>query len=253
MLNILKTDFYKAFRTSSFWVISVLSICSSLLLSISVFWLYTDPEFLEAAQQSQILNFFNTFPSILFGCTFLMLIFAIMFSVSDFSYGTIKNIASKGYRREYIFFSKFITVLFFALFNILLSFLTSFITAQIMINNKIPNFFSYNNEFLPALLKYTLQLTAYISLAILIVMLIRSLGASLAIFISFVFLEGSAIQLIDKLINFIFKSDFSVYPYFITGAFADSSKTTQGVIVLLLYIVVSTIIGIYSFKKRDIN
>ena len=84
-------------------------------------------------------------------------------------------------------------------------------------------------------------------------MLIRSLGASLAIFLAFVFLEGSAVQLIDKLIHDVFNSDFSVAPYFINGAFSNPDQTVQGVIVLAVYIVVATAVGLYTFRKRDIN
>lgn len=256
MIRILSTDFYKAFRTPSFWIISIVNIFCSLLLSISMFWIFN--VFLENPDLEEVLagstqNFFQLAPGIISSCTFLIGIFASMFTVSDFNYGTIKNIASKGYRREYIYASKFITILAFAIINLLLSFITSFITAQIMINNKIPDFFKFNNDFFAEISKYSLQLLAYVSVAILLAMLIRSLGASLAVFLAFVFLEGSATQLINKLIHDLFKSDFSITPYTIGGAFSVSSQTTQGIIVLVIYIVLTTAAGIYTFKMRDIN
>lgn len=252
MLNILKTDFYKAFRTPSFWVISIITIFSSLMSSIAVFWLYTAPEFSEFISAVQP-NFFQTVPQVLIGCVFLIGIFAVMFSVSDFNYGTIKNIASKGYRREYIYLSKFVTAIGFAIITLLLSFLTSFITAQIMVNTKISEFFKYNEDFHTLLSKYALSIVAYISIAILLAMLFRSLGSALSIFLVFFFSENSAVQLINKLIHDIFNSDFSVAPYSISGAFTDPDKTVQGVIVVLVYIVVTTAIGLYTFRKRDIN
>ena len=252
MINILKTDFYKSYRTTSSWVISVISVLSAFITSFSMFWLYIDPDLSSLFDPSAI-NFYQIASMVLSGNTFLIGIFAVMFAVSDFSYGTIKNIASKGYRREDIYASKFLTALGFAIFNLLLTFITSFITAQIMINTKISGFFNYDKEFFPSLSKYCLQLVAYLSIAILLAMLIRSLGASLAIFLAFVFLEGSAVQLIDKLIHDVFNSDFSVAPYFINGAFSNPDQTVQGVIVLAVYIVVATAVGLYTFRKRDIN
>lgn len=255
MINILKTDFYKASRTTSFWVTLFFSILSILISTIVTFWIYTGSIFSEylAEAESSSVNFFNFFPTILSDCTFLIGIFAIMFSIADFNNGTIKNIASKGYHREYIYLSKFVTVLGAALIHLIASFVTAFITAQIMINNKIPNFFSYNEDFLPKMAKFSLQLVAYISIAILLTMLIRSLGSSLAIFLAFFFLESSIADLINNLISTVFNSDFSISPYLIHNAFAGSDSTTQGVIVVLAYIVVSAAIGIYTFRKRDIN
>ena len=260
MLNILKTDFYKAFRTPSFWVISVITILSSLLSSFLCFWILTQPEFLEKPEAIKLLevngiynNFFKDANEIMTGCIFLIGIFAVMFFVSEFNYGTIKNIASKGYRREYIYISKFVTAIVVAIISLLLSFLTAFITAQIMINNKISGFFDYNAEFHTSLSKQALLVVTYISIAILLAMLFRSLGPALSVFLAYFFLENSIVQLINKLIHDVFNSDFSVAPYFINGAFSNPDKTVQGVIVLLVYIVVTTAIGFYTFRKRDIN
>lgn len=251
MLNILKTDFYKTFRTPSFWVISVITILSSAFLSFSFFWYLTQPEFAELIEIAP--GFFQTVPVVTSECIFLIGIFAVMFSVSDFNYGTIKNIASKGYRREYIYISKFITAIGFAIINFLLSFLTAFIAAQIMINNKIPGFFDYNAEFHTSLSKQALLVVTYISIALLLAMLFRSLGPALSVFLAYFFLQNSIVQLINKLIHDVFNSDFSVAPYFINSAFSDPDKTVQGVIVLLVYIGVTTAIGLYTFRKRDIN
>lgn len=122
-----------------------------------------------------------------------------------------------------------------------------------MVNTKISEFFKYNEDFHTLLSKYALSIVAYISIAILLAMLFRSLGSALSIFLVFFFLENSAVQLINKLIHNIFNSDFSVAPYSISGAFTDPDKTVQGVIVVLVYIAAATAIGLYTFRKRDIN
>lgn len=257
MLNVLKIDFYKAFRTVSFWVISVLNILfvvfsSFLMFSIYVTALNEPSEFSDIILQN-VLPFFKFIPQFIPQCTFLIGIFAVMLAVSEFSYGTIKNIASKGYRREFIYLSKFITALVVAIVNILLSFATSFITAQIMINNRLPEFFNIDNTFWETVGKNSLQLVAYLSIAIFLAMFFRSLGSSLAIFLAFVFLESSAAALINQLFKDVLKLEFTVEPYTIFGAFGDSDQLVRGIIVLLVYIAVATVVGIYTFKQRDIN
>lgn len=257
MINILKTDFYKAFRTTSFWVILIINILYTVFFSFCLFVSYLfileSHELTDIMFDTTIPNFFQSVPSILTGSTFLIGIFAIMFFTSDFTYGTIKNIASKGYRRAYIYLSKFITVLTFAAIYLFLSFITSFFTAQIVVNSKIPEFFNFDNNFIQSMSKYSLQLVTYISIAVLLAVLFRSLGPSIATFLGFIFFESSISELINKLIHYIFKSDFSVIPYTINGAFSNSAQTTQGIIVLLIYIIAAFAIGLYTFEKCDIN
>lgn len=257
MLNVLKIDFYKAFRTVSFWVISFLNVFSVFFASFTQFSIYitaldNSSDFSDYILHSLVKPFFEFFPQFISQCTFLVGIFAVMFAVSEFSYGTIKNIASKGYRREFIYLSKFITALVVAIINILIAFATSFITAKVMINDRMPGFFDINN-FWETVGKISLQLVAYLSIAIFLAMFCRSLGSSLAIFLAFVFLESSAAALINQFLRDVLKLEFNVDPYTIFGAFFDPSQTTRGVIVLFVYIAIATVVGIYTFKQRDIN
>lgn len=255
MTNILKTDFYKAFRTTSFWVTSILVILFSLLESFLIFWglkmTFDNAELLDL-MGNHIPGFFQSVLGIISQNIFLSGIFACMFATSDFTYGTIKNTASKGYRREYIYISKFITILGITIINFILSLLTSFITAQIMIGNKIPDFFKYDNYGIKDIFALSLQIIAYISLALLLAMLFRSTGPTIATFLGFIFLEGTFIELIDQFINRVLHYDFSIGVYSISRAVSDSYML-RGSIVILIYIVIFTLIGMYSFKKRDIN
>ena len=122
-----------------------------------------------------------------------------------------------------------------------------------MINNRLPEFFNFDNAFWEIVSKDSFKLVAYLSIAIFLAMLFRSLGSSLAIFLAFVFLESGAAALVNKFINDVLKLEFSVNPYTIFGAFSDSAQTLRGVIVLLVYIALATATGIYTFRQRDIN
>ncbi len=257
MLNILRTDIYKAIRTASFWVILGITALVSVLLSFAEVKLalkvYNDLS--NAGQLSSDLmpKFFQLVPLSLGVCVFLVGIFAIMFSISDFSNTTIKNVASKGYRREYIYLSKFISVLLFAVLSLVLAFVTSFLTAQIVVNNAIPQFFTYDNEFAKTLGFLSLQIVTYVAIAVFLSTTFRSLGPALTSFLVFVFLEDKIVEWINNFINNILHSDFSITPYTISGAFSNPDQITQGVIVLCTYILVFTAVGLYTFRKRDIN
>ncbi len=255
MINILKTDFYKAFRATSFWVTSTLVILFSLLESFLIFWgfkMTVDNAELLDLMGNYIPGFFQAVLGIISQNIFLSGIFACVFATSDFTHGTIKNIASKGYRREYIYASKFITTLGVTIIHFILCFLTSFITAQIVIGNKIPDFFKYSNYDIKNIFALSLQIIAYISLALLLAMLFRSTGPTIATFLGFIFLEGTFIELIDQFINHVLHQNFSISAYSISRAVADSYML-RGSIVILIYIVIFTLIGMYSFNKRDIN
>ena len=256
MLKILQTDIYKAIRTASFWVTLGFSIVSSIISSFVVFKIFSflsEPSELEFLTEDLVPNFFKTVGEILPECTFLIGIFAVMFAISDFSNGTIKNIASKGYYREYIYLSKFITTLCYAFLSLALAFESSFITAKIILKDTIPSFFTYNNDFAKTLGFLSLQIVTYIAMAIFLATLIRSLGPALSVFLGFFFLQSTVINLINKFIHEILHSEFSITPYTISGAFSDSEQITRGIIVLCVYILVFTVVGLYSFRKRDIN
>lgn len=254
MLNVLKTDIYKIFRTPSFWVCLAFSIFFTLFLSFATAWSFVDPTFSELYQIGNLESeFFNNAASIMFSsCSTLISIFAVIFTVHEFSFGTIKNTISRGIRREYIYASKFLTSFFVAIIHYVISFITSFMVCQVMVNNKIPNFFNYSNEFHESLLKNLLTTIAYISIALLIGTLLRSQGPASSCFLVLFTLGGTAVLAVEKLINSIFDINMSLRQYYIDDAFSNPAHTTQGVIVLLAYIVVTTAIGIYAFKKRDI-
>ena len=260
MIRILQTDIYKAVRTASFWVILGIATVLSALLSFATFKgvtmvhsSYDEMVQLGLASSGMVFNFFHLVTTSLGICLLLVCIFAVLFSISDFSHGTIKNIASKGFHREYIYLSKFVTLLLFAIVSLALTFVTSWITAQIVVNNAIPNFFEYDNEFAKTLGLIGLQVVTYISIAIFLSTTFRSLGPALTSFLVFVFLEDKIVEWINKFIHDIFHSDFVITPYTISGAFAKSDQINHGIIVLCVYILAFTLVGMFLLRKRDIN
>lgn len=257
MLNILRTDIYKAIRTASFWVILGIATVISALISFKavdeVNDLCKELSTVGMLSSDAVPKFFQLVPLSLGMCIFLISIFAIMFSISDFSNSTIKNVASKGFPREYIYLSKFISILFVAALSMILAFVTSFITAQILVNDIVPNFFEYSNDFAQSLGFLSLQIVTYTSIAVFLSTTFRSLGPALSSFLVFVFFEGKIVDWINEFIRNVLNIEFSITPYTISGAFSNPDQIAQGIIVLCTYILVFTVVGLYTFRKRDIN
>ena len=116
MKNLLAIDFYKLFRTKSFYVIS------AILLALTVFSSAIVCSGFLRTYEENLLNFGNTVGlgsmlGIAWNIVFsnfsnigiFIAIMSILFTCSEFSFGTIKNIASKGYKRAEIYLSKFLS------------------------------------------------------------------------------------------------------------------------------------------------
>ena len=269
MLNILRADINKAVRSKLFWVILGLTVASEIMVSYSSFSIYSlaattnDPNLIPPGGFHSFVEIvIRTLPD----TGVLVGIFAILFAMYEFSHGTIKNISSKGYHREYIYLSKFVTALGVAVFSMALQVVISFVMAKIIVKNAIPNFFDDNIGFAKNLGFFSLQIIAYIALALFLVFVIRSLGPALSIFIVYYFLQQIIPLTFDDMLQKTFHTKLSLEPYMISNAFyssmdllgiADVSLTpdqvTRGIIVLCTYILVFTIVGIYTFRKRDIN
>ncbi|HAU87475.1 MAG TPA: hypothetical protein DCW90_18915 [Lachnospiraceae bacterium] len=257
MLNILRADIYKAVRSPLFWCtfglveLFLVSTAYGQFSYYALVVLTNNPEIIPPSADG-IPDFFNVLCFLLHETIFLLGSFAVMFAVNEFSHGTIKNIASKGYRRAYIYLSKFITAIGFAVFSLVLQVLTAFVIAKIVIKNTIPNYFELNNDSAKELGFTFLKIVAYLSIAIFLAFLIRSSGPAIGSFLGFFFLKEMFINQIDNFIYNVLHSEFSIKPYTIYYSF-NPEKISQGIIVLCTYILVFTCIGIYNFRKRDIN
>lgn len=267
MLNILRADIRKAVRSKLFWVILGLTVTTEIMMSYSSFSSYSLAVSTNQPPPGGFKSFFEIFINSLSDTGVLVGIFVVLFAIYDFSHGTIKNIASKGYHREYIYLSKFITALGLAVFSVVLQFVISFVMAKFIVKNAIPNFFDDNIGFAKNLGFFSLQIIAFVALALFLVFVIRSLGPALSIFLVYYFLQQIIPLTFDDMIQKTFHTKLSLAPYMISNAFYSSSdlflglakvsltpdQVTRGIIVLCTYILVFTIVGLYTFRKRDIN
>ena len=251
MVNIIKSDIYKTIKSTYFWVLSIIMLVLYILSScISLHFVN------EAFKQAEICT--NSFFSYLYSIpysTYLFVCLFIMISTGlEFSSGSIKNIASKGYPREFLYFSKLICALLVLVFYTLICAIGLLICSQIMIGNKIPNFYLMIPNFASLSFLYTLHAIAYISISLMIAFLLRSSGISIAIFCIFSSMASILGAVIEFIIRRIQGIEFSIEPYLLSSCLLSGSEhLTRTIIVLLAYILIPLIIGVYTFKKRDIK
>lgn len=253
MTKLLKTDLYKMFKTTSFWIISIIIAVLTVLFTFTFCYPYTTPYLFEGMDASSF-NYFSILKQIIISCTLISMIFVSMFSVVDFSNGTIKIIASKGFSRVSMYFSKFISLIVASTIFSIIPVIVSFIFSKIMLNNVNPfNFYTLQENQAKQLLLVVLGILAYITLTVLISTLLRKTSLAVTITILLISFETTVTTVINLIIKHSFNLDFSITPYTIGGAMQASDHFLRATIVLLVFSVVFFAIGAFVFKKRDIN
>ncbi len=258
MGKLIKSDFYKILHTKYFYVCAVLSVLMSALLVHSYYMQVS-----QYGIYASLLNI-NSVSAIyqgIRGFEMFAVIAISLFIPGDFSHGTIKNIISSGVDRISIYFSKMIVSLTITLFYMLISIITSFTMGSI-----IWEVGEYTRDvyidLLQSLSFYLLANIALISLYIMVGFLIRRSGITIAInlgvpavvAIVFAFVDYAVMTWL-KIENFTCR-DYLASSY-VSKALNFSSLTNQeittGLIVCGSYILISALIGIITFKRRDIK
>ena len=255
MLNILKSDFYKLIRRKSFYVCGLIAGLFGIILVVLLNNLYPDAKDFG----------FNGINSMSFGLgqiTLLVTIFVSMFVPSEFAYGTIKNMASRGISRVSVYISKLITAVFTAVVYTLFTALCGFISGSIMWG--VGEF--KTDEFLDILKLFGLFLLAEICLQSVFVMIgfiIRHTGGTVATNLGLYYVvEVVLFPIIDYVVKTwawlgysIKSSEYWVGTYVQKFMEMNLSQDfiNKGIIVCLVYFAVSTAIGIFTFYKRDIK
>ncbi len=132
MINLLKSDFYKLFRMKSFYICAAIT---AVLASLGVI-LLNSAIIAELGIDASLLGYDGIYALIVgVNNSFVNLFIAILISMfisSEFSYGTMKNIASRGVSRANIYLSKIIVGVFVTVVYTLFCALVSFAIGSIM-------------------------------------------------------------------------------------------------------------------------
>ncbi len=260
MINILKVDLYKMFKAKSFYVIGIILAAFSALNAYAFAKIS-----LDANEELLMLinsNFFVVFMQNVNSVVTYVTLFVVLFMVSEFSNGTIKNIATKGYLRESIYFSKLIVGAISTLIYVAVVALSIYLPYIFVLRGHITNEFEMPKYFINSFFIMLLHLLAYISIGLMIASLVRKSGLSVVCLFAFTSLIPFILDMLDKLLASNFETKFSLSKYFISGSLgyaisqADLSIPDKDILRIILvpicFFVASVAIGVTAFKKRDI-
>lgn len=280
MQNLLKSDFYKLFKMKSFYVCAIIA---AVMAAISMF---LDSQLNNMMQsmpdtigmmiiESQTVTLKSILPTMISPLSdyFILIIIGVcLFITIEYNAGTLKNIAARGFKREYIFLSKLIVCIVEA-FIITLCFAVSCVIFGLMFL-PIGNFGDgYFAELFTIYGVDVLILIGYVSLIAMITYLIRTNGGTIAITLCAHYLAPIIISMINaitimndtsnsdlrKMVSYT-NNQYGQIAYYWIGTLGGTVSESYHngtiyipILVALAYIVVSCAIGMLVFKKRDIK
>lgn len=280
MQNLLKSDFYKLFKMKSFYVCAIIAAA---MAAISMFissqvnnMMQSMPDtigmMIIESQTVTLKSILSTMISPLSDYFILVIIGVCLFITIEYNAGTLKNIAARGFKREYIFLSKLIVCIVEA-FIITLCFAVSCVIFG-LIFLPVGNFGDgYFAELFTIYGVDVLILIGYVSLIAMITYLIRTNGGTIAITLCAHYLAPIIISMINaitimndtsnsdlrKMVSYTNNQYGQVAYYWIGTLGGTVSESYHNgtiyipILVALAYIVVSGAIGMLVFKKRDIK
>lgn len=265
MYSLLKSDFYKLVHTKSFYICGILSaVFSSLSILAYNFLILAGYGITDVSMLG--LNAVDGLKQGIFGfgeaVTILVTIVTALFTACDFSHGTIKNILSAGVSRYKVYASKLIITLAVTVIFVILGAVSSFTTGAILweVGDLTRDLY--------------LEMLQIIGMAILIEFSSACLYVMLGFMIKKTGVTVSIALLLNQIIvplacafasmgikNWFKLEEFDLLKYWpltyarqITQiAEMEQQDIITAVIVCVSYVVVTTVLGMIVFKKRDIQ
>lgn len=259
MINLIRSDFYKLFRTKAFYICAVIA---AVLSSLGVILLNSAINS-ELGISASLLGYDGIY-ALTTGTSQSTLFITIMISMfipNEFSFGTIKNIASKGISRANIYLSKVISGVFISVVYVLVCAAVSFTVGTVMWGAGELT----RDVYLDIFKMLGLFLAAQIAVQCIFIMVgffIRQTGGTVAVNLAItIALPVIIIPAINFGVQHLFKAvefDASKYwpvPYLSKYLSLDiiPEDITTGLIVCAAWAIISTAIGIFFFYKRDVK
>lgn len=258
MLNLLRSDLYRLFRSKSLYICTAVAVGFNILgLIISKWAANSSPQLEGLAPISGIDSAMKSLADS--NALTIISIFIPIYIIAEFSHGTMKNVVSKGFSKIQIFLSKFITMIIASYLIVLATIIIAAIGATIITGT----FGTLNGDYPVELLKVTgiemLLNIAFVGLIVFISMTIRNLGGTIAINVIGIMQIAPALFMgLQYLVKN--KIKFQTYDLFFNMSFFTSnfgsgigSDYLRAAIVGLIILAVSVAIGLLTFQKSDIK
>jgi ABC-2 type transport system permease protein len=189
--------------------------------------------------------------------TILAIVIAV-FITAEFSHGTMKNIVSKGFSKTEVYLSKLITMIAASFILLFITLIAGTVSAAVVTGT----FGDFTAAYVGTILKklgIELFLNAALtSIFVMVAMIVRNLGGVIAIDILFVLNFGPSIfTLLEYLVKSkILFTDYSLIfniNFYVLFETAKGSDYLRSGLVGLVYLIATTAIGIYLFRKTDVK
>lgn len=269
MKNLLNFEFRKLSRSKVFYLLAalivVILIISAVTLKIMDVIMTDGLDFSEEQIQAIGISQMSGLEYMIQGVmnssmSYLLAVVVAIITCADATGGTLKNIVAKGYKREHIAFTKWITCLFVGLIYVLVTWISAFIIGTVtweMGDNDLLTI-------LPLLPVQILGSFAMVSVYFAFSMLLKKTGVAIAVnligpnlALSLVFTLG------DLIVDYFVKKDiaFKLSDLWIEGAMTNVSHPVLGaegvkqvllsVLVFAVYFVAGAVAGVYLSRKRE--
>lgn len=280
MINSMKMDFYRMFRTKSFYGVlfaMVIAIAFTTYLEVVV---ENNEEFLEetetivengeqeninfgmsvsiAAEPGEKVSVYDMFYANTKGkfTVLFLVIFTVIFTMADITSGYVKNIAGQVRNRWLLIFSKACSIFIYTLVV-----LSTFVFWQAMCNWIFMGYLVWGDgkEFLLYFFTQSLLHFAFAMVCMMIAIAIKNQVFSMTISILLCMnLMTIAYAAIDKLIQNLGKKDFSCMFYTLTGKMSmltqnlTEKDSIEAIMISIVFAAISILAASTVFEKRDI-
>lgn len=281
MLNMIKMDLYRMFRTKSLYIIWI--IMAAVLLWTTKLSALDYETIHQVGQETVAADEEIEAGDISFGISVMLptepgeevtvfdimyanmgakflglflVIFAVIFSTADISSGYVKNIAGQVKNRSNLIVSRAIVLLIFVLITlggtIILQILSNLIIWGNLEWGSLNDFWMYMGT----------QTVLHCGLALVVMAIAVALKNNVASMVIAVCLCMDVMVVlysgIDKLIAKIGVEDFHLFNYTVTGKITmlpmemTGKECIEGIVIAVIFMIISTMITGFVFKKRDI-
>jgi hypothetical protein len=261
MSKLLRSDFYRLFKSKSFYICSVIAFGLFILNLCIAYWASKLATGSEEIYANMLPKDGISFALSAFANGNVQMILAIITGIyitADFAHGTMKNVVSKGFSRIQIYLSKLITMIAAVFIIIAATFIVGAIGATI-ISGKFGDLSADSVKNIVSVVGIEILLnTALTSLLVFVGMLFRNLGGTIAFNILGVLSFGPLIfSLLEILVkNKIKFTEFSLsnnIMLYIADKSVTGSDYLRSAIVALVFFAISTGLGIFAFQKTDVK
>ncbi len=248
MGKLLKYETRKLFKAKSFY------ICLAVLAAYLFLSVLLQQTIYGALDESELANTeLPTAASILQSAlsssltTLILGIFTALFVCEDYTDGTLKNICAKGFKRETICCSKFITVLIFALAACIVSWICGYIFGAMFFESG-----TIDGKVIASLLAQLIVVLGYTAVFFAVSIAIRKTGGAIAGCIVAPMLVSLVLSIVDSFLNF---ESFAFTDYWLEGLFssvASGEKIVAAIVLSIIYAVIFIAAGIFVNRKQEV-